>query len=232
MNRVKAAIGILSIFILGALTGSLGTGYIMKQHIRDYFHGPEPPLAVILRKLSHDLDLTANQQEKIRPIVEQARTRMTALKEKFQPEFQAIFDESTGDIKAILTEAQRPKLDRLRERMKHRDRRPGHGGPHGPKTVDSVARYVQILNLTEAQIVEAQPLLARIVEHQKTLQAALKKERQAFRAKVSAVEKDWSQRRSPMDDQLAAILDTEQIAEYRRVMAPRGEALPHGPFPD
>lgn len=231
MKRVKAVIGILLVLALGALGGTLLTGHVMKQRIRGYFQGPEPPLAVILRRMSHDLDLTADQREKIKPILETARTRMTALREKYRPEFQTVFDETTRDVKSILTEAQKPKLDRLQERMKHRKGQGGPPGPPpGPPPAEDMASLVRILNLTKTQIVEAQPLLARIVEHQKALQAALKKERQVFRANVSAVEKDWFQRRTPMDDQLAAILDAEQMTAYRQMMDTQRAIRPKGHF--
>lgn len=236
MKRAKAMIGIVLLLALGALAGALGTGYLMKQRIQDFFHGPEPPLSMILNRMSRELELSREQQEKIRPILKKTRTKMTALREKYRPEFQSVFNGSLRDIEAILNDEQKPKLNQFLERMRHHRPPPGPGGPPGPPgprrppPLADASALAEHLGLTEAQADRAEPLLTQSLAQQRALRETVEKAHRAAMAQAGQTQREWALRRKALDDRLAEILDKDQMTEYRRWMDVRDPGPPKAPF--
>jgi len=77
--------------------------------------------------MSRELDLTAEQREKIKKIFEAHEEERRALAERCAPEQRQLIDKVDGEIRAVLTPEQREKHDRMM-----RDRRRRHGGPPPP----------------------------------------------------------------------------------------------------
>lgn len=80
-----------------------------------------------VERLTKVLDLTPDQQTKIKPILEERRTKMKALKDdtsltadQRKAKGLEIFEASNKDIKAILTPDQVKKYDEMQEKMKER----------------------------------------------------------------------------------------------------------------
>jgi len=128
MKRLKVCIGILLIFILGMLSGTLGTGFFIKHRIGRFVRGdgPFPPIR-ILERLSAKLDLSKPQQMEIEKILKQAHDQLIEFRRGYRPEFEKIFNDTIEQMKEKLDSRQKQKLDKLTERLKHRFR--NHPGP-------------------------------------------------------------------------------------------------------
>ena len=64
MTRWKLITGIALVFILGALAGSIGTGFYFKHRYPPRITDPEARKAFILEKFSKELNLTRDQKLK------------------------------------------------------------------------------------------------------------------------------------------------------------------------
>jgi Spy/CpxP family protein refolding chaperone len=108
MKNWKAIVGVIAVFVLGALAGSFMTVGI----IRHRFHRGQAGQAMadhIVRKLSWDLRLDATQREQLRAIVNDGRKEMHALR----PQIEAILTRSEAKVRAILRPDQQEKFDKL-----------------------------------------------------------------------------------------------------------------------
>jgi len=121
MNKLKVWVGILLVFLLGALAGSLGTGAYFKHRIERFSRGKHPSIrAVLMKKLDHELDLTGTQRGEAEKILDQLETKLHELRQKRRPELERLFDDSFDTIKEQLDPEQRSKLDKIREEMRRR----------------------------------------------------------------------------------------------------------------
>ena len=68
-----------------------------------------------LERLTKALDLTPEQQAKIKPIFEQAKPQMQAAREESKQKMQAIRENTMAQIRPILTPAQQQKFDAIRK---------------------------------------------------------------------------------------------------------------------
>jgi nucleoid DNA-binding protein len=122
--RWKLISGLLLVFVLGVLVGSVGTGFYLKHRLAPIIKEPRARKAFIMKKLSKKLNLTPNQKTKIEPIVEQMIEKRREYYRKIRPEIKRIMDQGFTQIKEELNEDQKKKLDELREKFqKHRRER-------------------------------------------------------------------------------------------------------------
>jgi len=120
-KKLKVWAGILLVFFLGALAGSLGTSAYLKQRIERFSRGKHPSIRVVLmKKLDHELDLTDTQRVDVEKILERLETELHELRQRHRPETREVFDHSFDMIKEKLDQEQRSKLDDLREEMRRR----------------------------------------------------------------------------------------------------------------
>jgi hypothetical protein len=84
-----------------------------------------------LERLTRELSLTSDQQEKIKPLLLERQQKMQALmqdqsasQEDRRAQMRTIMEGSNNSIKAILTDDQKPKFDAMQQRMRR--------GPSGP----------------------------------------------------------------------------------------------------
>ena len=116
MTRWKLIIGIALVFILGALAGSIGTGYYFKHRYPARITDPEARKAYIVEKFSRELNLTQGQKNKIGAIIQQMEERRH---ENFL-KIRAEVEQSMGQIRSELEEDQQKKFDAMRERFEKR----------------------------------------------------------------------------------------------------------------
>ena len=116
--RWKLISGLLLVFVLGILAGSVGTGIYLKHRLVPLIKEPGARKSFIMEKLSKKLNLTPDQQIKIEPIVNQMIEKRREFYRKSRPEIKKIMDQGFAKIKAELSEDQKKKLDELREDFK------------------------------------------------------------------------------------------------------------------
>ncbi|MDM8526240.1 hypothetical protein QUF80_22920 [Desulfococcaceae bacterium HSG8] len=120
-NRIKIIGGLLLVFLLGIVVGSLGTGIYIKHRVEKFVGGsPLRKGALVMKKLTSELDLTAPQETEIKKIVDNTLIQLYEFKQKHRPELEKIFDSSVVLIKEKLNDEQKEKMDRLHEKFKKR----------------------------------------------------------------------------------------------------------------
>ena len=121
MKKAKAVAGILLVFVLGAVAGTLGTHYIYSQRMEGIFRG-EPKLSrdFIVRRLTRELDLDENQAAQLRTIVRETHGELREMRRTLRPQTEAILARSQERVRAILRPEQRLKYEKILEERKRR----------------------------------------------------------------------------------------------------------------
>ena len=121
------------------LGAAVVTAYAQPQH-------PGPDANQRLTYLQKSLQLSNEQTQEIKPILEQSAQQRHALMKKYEEQFKAFRadmknqDQQTrSQLAGVLTPAQLQAFDTQREAHKHFRRGPGHrpGGPHGDAKPDA-----------------------------------------------------------------------------------------------
>ncbi|HTR96492.1 MAG TPA: hypothetical protein VMH61_01200 [Candidatus Acidoferrales bacterium] len=100
MSRGATLISLLAMLLIGGALGFLGGEWTQRRHMP--IPGP-PPIAKVMSRLQHELDLTPAQVERIRPLVIDGRRS-----------FQAARDSLRVHIEAELSPEQREHWHELR----------------------------------------------------------------------------------------------------------------------
>ena len=215
MNRIKLAIGIILLLLLGAVAGSVGTGIYIRHRIEHIAPAKPSKAHFLLRKLSRELDLTEAQQVEIGKILEESHTEITALRRKFLPEIKEITDQSFALIKEKLNEEQKQKLDKLHGKLK-RWRKRGHFPPP-PIKKSSEQVFADInkrLKLSEKQKAEVHPIIVEGIEAQHEL---LEKYKERFRLERDSLRNELKEHQESMSIRLDTILTEEQMKAFRNL---------------
>lgn len=135
-DNIKVILIIITVFLIGLFTGIgvIATFlYINKPPIpvgKPIYDKPFFPRSpeMKLEKMTKSLDLTLDQQQKIKMIMDSTRDKMMALRKKNRPEMKGIMGQCRNEIKSILTDAQKEKFEVLRQRKSKRFGRQGRRG--------------------------------------------------------------------------------------------------------
>lgn len=123
--KAKTVIGILLVFVLGGLAGSLATGYFYQdrfERTRNLPAQPEARKKMLMDRLSRELELSAAQQEEIGIVLEQVHRQVRELREKHRPEMEELRNKKRTLIREKLSPDQQAKLDQMLERLEERGR--------------------------------------------------------------------------------------------------------------
>ena len=120
VNKWKLISGLLLVFVLGILVGSIGAGFYVKYQFAASERGPRARKDFIIDRLSKDLNLTPTQKTKIGPIVEQMIEKRREYYLKIRPEVKSIMEQGFSQIGQELNEDQQKKLKALREKFEKR----------------------------------------------------------------------------------------------------------------
>jgi len=125
MNLFKAIAGIAAIFILGAMTGVLGTTLVVKHRI-EIFHKKGPPSIkpMLMKRITDRLDLNTSQRESVEKILDELQIQLREMRRDFHPKIKAAFDASFERIKEHLDDSQKKQMDILLKEL------PDHFPPH------------------------------------------------------------------------------------------------------
>lgn len=92
-----------------------------------------------LARLTRELNLSSDQQDKIKPLLVDRQQKMQALfqdqslaQEDRRRQMRTISEGTNNSIKALLNDDQKQKFDAMQERMRHNRREGGPGGPPPP----------------------------------------------------------------------------------------------------
>jgi len=121
MKRWKLWVGVVVIFLSGFVIGALGTGMFVKHKIGMFRKGPKFVMQeLVLKKFIRELDLDAEQQQKIEEILNQTADELLVLHRETFPKVRAILGRTVSHMKEHLSPEQQEKLDEIVEKAKSR----------------------------------------------------------------------------------------------------------------
>jgi hypothetical protein len=128
VKRWNLVLGLVVLFLSGALVGTLGTAIYFKQTMGHMFGESQPAIRkLVMKKLTRELDLTETQRVRIEERVGEIQAELWEFRKQHQREIEAILARGIAKMKPELSADQQQKLDSLFEKLKqHRHRT---GGP-------------------------------------------------------------------------------------------------------
>jgi hypothetical protein len=120
MKRWRLIIGVVVVFILGVLVGSLGTQLFQRQWSERFWKDPAERRALFLRKLTKELRLTEEQQQEFKVIIGEVDKNLEALHGERRAEVKKILDEGFSRMNEKLGPDQQKKLEELRAKREPR----------------------------------------------------------------------------------------------------------------
>jgi Spy/CpxP family protein refolding chaperone len=124
-TRREAAILVFVVFLLGLLVGGVGN-HLWGERVWGRQGAPRqgpPPRAQIVNELTRELQLTADQQEKIGAIIDDTRLQLRALYAPLEAQHDKLRQEGRDRIRAILTPEQLPKFEQFMQRIDEQRRK-------------------------------------------------------------------------------------------------------------
>ena len=132
MNKWKVILRYGGIFLLGLALGLAGSRLVHKHRFAKAMQNrPVAQRQMMMRHLTRQLQLTKPQQTEIKRIVNAQLKALSDVRERHQPEVQAIFQQAEDEMKPHLLPQQQQKLDQIMQRMQKR--RPMHGKRPPPR---------------------------------------------------------------------------------------------------
>lgn len=114
MTPGKLWVGLAVLFLAGTLTGIAGaTFYHQYDQERRWERGPAAKHERIMKRLIHELALTAAQQADIEPIVSRTHVEILQLRFSLQPEVEQVLTQGMAEMKGKLSAEQQGKLEKL-----------------------------------------------------------------------------------------------------------------------
>jgi len=125
MKRWKSILGVLLVFLLGALAGGAVYHRFGHKRVEAVLSGRGgATVDLIVKRLSRSLDLDPAQRDQVRAIVTETRRDIVEIRKPVQPQIEATFERSRIRIRAILRPEQQEKFDRIQAERRKRWERP------------------------------------------------------------------------------------------------------------
>jgi Spy/CpxP family protein refolding chaperone len=124
MKRWKSILGVMLIFLLGALAGAAVKHRVDRYRVEAVLSGRGgATVDLIVKRLSRSLDLDRAQRDQVRAIVTETHRDIVEIRKPVQAQVEAATERSRVRVRAILRPEQQEKFDRIQaERRKRRER--------------------------------------------------------------------------------------------------------------
>ena len=134
MNKKTAMVlAGLVLFASGVVMGFIASRLLGDRGPLAMIHGdPRQFAAMALRRMSSDLDLTDEQQEKLRPLIMDTARQILAIRREQEPRIRELVTTSIELTKALLTPEQREKFTATMARLESRRKAMDRFGPPPP----------------------------------------------------------------------------------------------------
>jgi len=118
MNNKRAIAYLFLVFLLGAALGVLGTLWAGRTGWAASLGPPSMRNKQGAAEwLTRELNLTADQQQQLGPILDETATSYEAIRERVRPEYEQVRQSSREQIRAILTPEQKARFEELVRQM-------------------------------------------------------------------------------------------------------------------
>ncbi len=128
LRHWKVILALLALFAFGALTGTVVTLKVVKRVIESRTN-PERMSQSMLQEYHRRLNLTPEQVERIRPILQRTGREMWALRTEMSGRTFQVIRLAHDEIATELTPEQREEFARVNKEMRERYRQQGPPGP-------------------------------------------------------------------------------------------------------
>lgn len=108
---------LIALSVSGALAlGTLGAFAQAPEHALHHGHGMgHGKMGDPMEHLTKDLDLTADQQAKVQPIIDQAKPQFQAIHHEAMEKARALMESTGAQIRPLLTPEQQAKFDAMKK---------------------------------------------------------------------------------------------------------------------
>jgi hypothetical protein len=125
MKRWKSIVGVLLVFLLGALAGAAVVHRVERQGVEAVLSGRGgATVDLIVRRLTRSLDLDPAQRDQVRVIVTETRRDIVEIRKPVQAQVEAAIERSRAKVREILRPDQQEKFDRIQAERRKRKERP------------------------------------------------------------------------------------------------------------
>ena len=122
-SQSKARLLILAVFVIGFAAGALSLNLYQRfTSSRPNPVDPRDRAGVIIQRMDEKMSLTASQKDQIRAILEGTRDKYADIRKKmepymkeFEPQFDAVRQQSRNEIRAVLNDKQLPEFEKMIE---------------------------------------------------------------------------------------------------------------------
>ncbi len=116
MKKWRLVGGVILVFALGVLVGSVGTRVYRQYRLEHFWRDPAVRRAAFLEKMTRDLRLTEEQQKEFMSIIDDVDKKVEAVRRDARAEIKKTFDESFVRMKEKLNPDQQQRIEELRAR--------------------------------------------------------------------------------------------------------------------
>ena len=124
MKKSRPIFGVVLVFFLGIMCGSLATHLLYKYRMESIISGKgETREEVLVTRLSRELKLDDRQEEQVRSIIHETHEAIKGLRSQIRPQTVAVIEKAQARINAILTPEQRVKYVQMIAKRKEKMRK-------------------------------------------------------------------------------------------------------------
>lgn len=124
MAKLKIISGVVLIFILGAISGALGTYIFYETRVEPYKKGGhERRHEVIMKRLSRQLDLDREQYDQVGAVMQEISSEIRLVRAQYRPQIETILEQGQEKIRKILRPEQREKYEKIIAKYKGRSKK-------------------------------------------------------------------------------------------------------------
>ena len=126
MKKSRPIIGVMLVFFLGILCGSLGTHLLYNYRLESVFDDrTQAREESIVNRLDHKLDLDDRQEEQVKAIVHETQEEIKSVRSQIHPQTEAIIEKAQVKIRAILKPEQVNRFEQMIAAHKEKLRKRG-----------------------------------------------------------------------------------------------------------
>ena len=120
MKKWRLVGGVILVFALGVLVGSVVPQVYHRYWVERFWKDPAARKTMLLQKLTKELHLSEIQQKEFIPIIEEADQKLEAVRQSRRADIKRVLDDSFARMKEKLDPVQQQMLGELR--AKHETR--------------------------------------------------------------------------------------------------------------
>ena len=133
MKKWKLYVGLVLVFVLGVVAGSLGNRFFHKQRFERMRKDPATRKAFFMNRLSKKLNLSEEQRRAFEPILDQIDKRRQEYHMRERSHMKEIINDGFSQMREHLTPEQQKELDDLEKKARRfMKRQPLPPHPPGP----------------------------------------------------------------------------------------------------